>query len=97
MRPSDLLAYHRDEVKAIFAKYPGIKSPHIFGSVSDGSDEEGSDIDFLVYPERGVTYFDIIELTLDLENLLHCQVDITTPRGLPSHWRDKVIQEAIAL
>ncbi|WP_159990595.1 nucleotidyltransferase family protein [Pelistega ratti] len=97
MRPSELLLQYKEDIKVIFVKYPHIKSPHIFGSVCDGSDEEGSDIDFLVYPDRGVTYFDIAELQSDLENLLQCRVDITTPRGLPNQWRDKIIHHAVLL
>jgi predicted nucleotidyltransferase len=77
MRPSEALEKHRDEVKAIIAKYP-VSNPRIFGSVARGEDVEGSDVDILVdnYPEAST--FDLAGLELELESLLTAHVDVRT-------------------
>jgi predicted nucleotidyltransferase len=71
MRPSEALALNRDKVLEIIARYP-VTNPRVFGSVARGEDVEGSDIDILVHPDAGMSYFDLARLALDLETLLGC-------------------------
>lgn len=59
-----------------------------------GTDREGSDLGLLVDPMPGATLLDLGGLQLELENLLGVQVDLLTPKGLPMHFRDRVLSEA---
>lgn len=94
MRPSEVLDRHRDEIKALLARYP-VTNPRIFGSVADGSDGEGSDLDILVDGVPGVTtLFDLGGLHSELEELLGISVDLLTPGGIHKEIRDKVLESA---
>lgn len=94
MRPSEALARHRDEVKAIIARYP-VSNPRVFGSVARGEDREESDIDILVEPEFGVTTFaDLIELEHELSRLLDFNIDILTPGGFSASMAERVQRDA---
>ncbi|MDO5680012.1 MAG: nucleotidyltransferase family protein [Pelistega sp.] len=97
MRPSEILASNRDAVLAIFAKYPKLVNPRVFGSVASGQDTELSDIDFLVDDLPQATLFDLGGLYVELNELLGVNVDVVTPGDLPQKFRDIVIKEAVPL
>ncbi|PSJ65867.1 nucleotidyltransferase [Mesorhizobium ephedrae] len=81
MRPSEALARHRDEVRAIIARYP-VSNPRVFGSVARGEDVDGSDLDILVDGRHGETTFVHLDgLQSDISELLGVPVDIMTPGG----------------
>jgi predicted nucleotidyltransferase len=42
----------------------------------------------------GATLFDLGGLQVELEDLLGVQVDLLTPKDLPTHFRDRVVREA---
>ena len=50
----------------------------VFGSVARGENHPGSDIDFLVSFQPGSSIFDQVGLWLDLQELLHSEVDLLT-------------------
>ena len=53
---------------------------------------------FLVELEaRADSLFDLGGLLMDLENLLGCQVDVVTVRGLRKRIRERVLKEAVPL
>jgi hypothetical protein len=92
MRPSDAIAGKLKEVRAIIARYP-FGNPRVFGSVARGEDDPGSDLDLLVDPAEGASYFDLAGLQLDLEALLGVRVDVFTPAEIrptlaPAIYRD---------
>lgn len=89
MRPSEILAAKADEVRAIIARYP-VRNPRIFGSVARGDDSEGSDLDLLVEPLRGTTYFTLAKLQLELEELLGVEIDIATPGAIGPRLAERV-------
>lgn len=89
MRPSEILAAKADEVRAIIARYP-VRNPRIFGSVARGDDAEGSDLDLLVEPLRGTTYFTLAKLQLELEELLGVEIDIATPGAIGPRLAERV-------
>jgi predicted nucleotidyltransferase len=70
-------------------------NPLIFGSVLHGTDREGSDLDLLVDALPGATLFDLGGLQVELEEMLGVAVDLLTPGGLPSRFRDQVLAEAM--
>jgi uncharacterized protein len=93
LRPSEALARHRDEVLAIIAKYP-VSNPRVFGSVARGEDKEGSDLDILIHPSLGLTYFDLGRLSVELEALLQCRVDLGEDDAIRAHARDSILADA---
>lgn len=78
MRPSEVLATHRDKVLEIIARYP-VSNPCIFGSVARGEDVEGSDVDILVDSVGPLTLIDLARLEMEIEALLSVPVGVHTP------------------
>lgn len=83
-RPSEALAAHLDEVRAIIARYP-VSNPRVFGSVARGEDKPGSDLDLLIHPEEGLTYYELGQMSLELEQALGVKVDLGEDTCLRSH------------
>lgn len=69
----------------------------LFGSVARGTDDERSDIDFLVDLDAGRSILDLGALSLDLEDLLGASVDVVTERALQPRIRPGVLAEAQTL
>ena len=68
----------------------------IFGSYARGEQTENSDIDILIQPEQSVGLFKLSGMHLDLQDLLHIDVDLVTVKGLlpfarKSADRDKIL------
>lgn len=93
MKPSELLAQHRAEVRAI-AMRRRISSVRVFGSVLHGTDTEGSDLDLLVEPTGETSLFDIGGIQVEVSELLGIHVDVVTPLALPAAFRQQVLAEA---
>jgi uncharacterized protein len=93
MRPSSAIACHRDRVLARLRVAP-VRNPRIFGSVINGSDHEGSDLDLLVEAIPGTTLFELGALQLDLEDILGVPVDLLTEGDLPASFRGSVLAQA---
>jgi uncharacterized protein len=93
MRPSGALRTQRDAIYESARRYRTI-NPRVFGSVLNGTDQEGSDLDLLVDALPGATLFDLGGLQDELEALLKISVDIKTPLDLPAKLREKVLAEA---
>lgn len=93
MRPSEALQLHRQEIRFIVEQHHA-KNARVFGSVLDGDDTELSDLDLLVDTTDQTTLFDIAKIQNQLQKLLHVPVDVLTPKGLPEHFRAKILREA---
>lgn len=66
----ELIKAHADELRTKF----GITSMRLFGSVARGEHHEGSDVDlFVTMPPK---FFNFIEASQYLEQLLGCRVDL---------------------
>ncbi len=91
-----LIQARRDQILALAAHY-GASNVRIFGSVARGEARPGSDIDFLVRLEDQRSLLDLVGLWQDLEDLLGCDVDVVTERGLKERMRERVLREAVAL
>ena len=96
MTIAELLKTRRDEILAIAQRH-GASNVRIFGSVARGEAGPDSDVDLLVDLERGRTLIDHGQLQVDLEGLLGRKVDVVTERGLLSHLRARVLEEAVPL
>ncbi len=96
MSLEELLQTKREDILRTAANY-GAYNVRVFGSVARGEADEKSDIDLLVSMEPGRSLFDLGGLLTELEELLGCNVDIVTEKGLRARIRERVLKEAVAL
>jgi uncharacterized protein len=94
MKPSIAFQAHREAIRRIVGNHRAC-NPRIFGSVLQGCDIEGSDLDLLIDPTAETTLFDIGAIRHELMELLGVPVDVLTPRALPEKFRANVLAEAI--
>jgi uncharacterized protein len=87
---------HREEILRI-ASRRGAYNVRIFRSVARGDADAGSDLDLLVDLEPGRSLFDLGGLLMDTRDLLGCEVDVVTERGLRARMRERVLKEAASL
>jgi predicted nucleotidyltransferase len=69
----------------------------VFGSVARGDARPGSDVDLLVDMEEGKTYFDLVNLWMETQELLGWKVEVLTEPEVSPSLRKRVLQEAVAL
>jgi predicted nucleotidyltransferase len=93
MKPSEALAAHREEVRAIVLAHRAVNA-RVFGCVLHGSDTGDSDLDILVDTTQDTTLFDLGAIRYKLRNPLGVPVDVLTPGALPEKFRQAVISEA---
>ena len=67
----------------------------IFGSFARGEESETSDIDVLVDFEEGADLFDLVGLSLYLEEILKRPVDVVPTDTIKSDIRSTILKEAI--
>jgi len=79
------------------AKKYGAYNVRIFGSLARGELKDNSDIDFLVTFEPQRSLFDQGGLLMDLQDLLHCRVDIVDEQAMRPRFREQVLKEAVFL
>src|SRR2546425_6230840 len=96
MSLGELLQEKREDILCTASKY-GAYNVRIFGSVARGEADSESDIDLLVDMEPGRSLLDLSGLLIDLEDLLGCNVDVVTERGLRDRIRERVLREAVTL
>lgn len=70
----------QDNKERLFTTYP-LVSMALFGSFADGSARDDSDVDILVEFSRP-TGFELVDLTLEIEQLLHRKADVVTRKGV---------------
>lgn len=68
MKPSEALQTHIAAIRNAVHQHH-TTNPRVFGSVLDGTDRDGSDIDLLVDPLPETTLFDLGGLQIALEAL----------------------------
>jgi len=69
----------------------------IFGFYVRGEQKEESDLDVLVKFSRGVTLFELVSLSVFLEEELGIKVDVVPYDAVREEIREKVLKEAIYL
>ena len=84
------------QVIADYFKTQPVLKAWIFGSYARGEQTENSDIDILIQPEQSVGLFKLSGMHLDLQDMLHVDVDLVTVKGLlpfarKSADRDKIL------
>ena len=93
---AESLRSRRTEILEV-ARKRGARNVRIFGSVARGDAGPDSDVDILVELEPGRGLLEHAGLMLDLRELLGCDVDVVTDRGLRPRIRDRVLLEAVPL
>jgi uncharacterized protein len=88
------LRAHRAAIVAIAGRY-GARNLRVFGSVVRGEADAQSDVDFLVELAPGRSVLDLGGLLMDLQEHLHCKVDVMTPAMLKPRVRERVLREAM--
>ncbi len=96
MEPAALLKEHREAILRLAARH-GASNVRVFGSVARGEAGPGSDLDLLVSLAPGRGLLDHVALWQDLEDLLHCKVDVVSEKALHWYIRERVLEEAAAL
>jgi hypothetical protein len=86
----------RNTILRIAAQH-GAHNVRIFGSIARGEADAASDVDVLVDLEPGRSLLDLAGLLVDLEDVLGCNVDVVTERGLRERIRGRVLREAVPL
>ena len=84
---------HRQAVLQIVLAHNATNA-RVFGSVSQGLDDESSDLDILVDPTPMTSLFDIGAIHRELKQLLGVKVDVLTPNALPDSFRSQVLSLA---
>jgi len=92
----ETLRERRRDILAIASRH-GASNIRVFGSVARGEARPDSDVDFLVDFEDGVSLMDHAGLMVDLEDFLHCKVDVGAARALKPRIRDRVLTDALPL
>ena len=75
----------------------GVKRLRVFGSVARGTEDERSDVDFLVELAPDRSLLDLGNFLYEVRSLLGREVDVVTEKGLQHRIRDRVLAEAVDL
>jgi predicted nucleotidyltransferase len=86
----------REKILQIAARH-GARNVRLFGSTVRGDSRPDSDVDLLVDLEPDRSLFDLGGLLVELRELLGCEVDVVTEKGLRSRIREQVLREAVRL
>lgn len=95
-RPTAALATHRADVARIARAHKAV-DVRVFGSVSRGEDQPGSDLDLLVDFDEGASLLDLVGLGDQLEALLGVPVDVISSGGLRGKAGERIRQMAVPL
>jgi uncharacterized protein len=96
MNTEELLARLR-KLKPIAVSRYKAKTIGLFGSFVRGQQSDGSDIDVLVDFEEGADLFDLMGLSLYLEEALQRKVDVVPKRALRAELRESVLLEVVSV
>ena len=96
MNLEKIIQTHREDILRIATRH-GAYNVRVFGSVARGDADAGSDVDLLVDLEPGRSLLDLGGLLMELRDLLMCDVDVTTEKGLRPRICQYVLDEAVAL
>jgi predicted nucleotidyltransferase len=96
MKYKFLLNKNRKKILETAARY-GASNVRVFGSVARGTEDEVSDIDFLVNLAPDRSLFDLGGLLYELRQILGVEVDVVTEDGLRARIRETVLSEAVEL
>jgi hypothetical protein len=91
-----VLRTKREQILQIAARF-GIQRVRVFGSVARGTDDEQSDVDFLVELAPDRSLLDLGGFLYEMRSLLGTDVDVVTEKGIRKRIRERVLAEAVDL
>ena len=83
----------RLEILRIAADH-GARNVRLFGSMARGQARPDSDLDLLIEMDADRSLLDLIALGQDLEELLHCKVDVLTESSVHPAIRAHILADA---
>jgi hypothetical protein len=95
-RKQIVLRAKREQILQIAARF-GIQRVRVFGSVARGTDDEQSDVDFLVELAPDRSLLDLGGFLYEMRSLLGTDVDVVTEKGIRKRIRERVLAEAVDL
>ena len=94
-RREEILDQHGAAIRAAARRHKA-SSISLVGSVARGTDDPGSDCDFVCEFAPGADLFDLVRLRRELVQLLGCNVDVCSQRALSGRYRS-MLEDAIAV
>ncbi len=85
------------QIIADYFKTQPVLKAWLFGSYARGEEREDSDVDILIQPEKSVGLFKLSGMHLDLQDMLHMDVDLVTEKGLLPFARKSVDRDKILI
>jgi predicted nucleotidyltransferase len=85
----------KPKIVRILKKYK-VKKAGIFGSFVRGEQRDGSDIDILIQPVRGMG-LEFIGVKLELEDELGRKIDLVTYKGIHPLLRKQILREEVRI
>ena len=76
---------------------PLLVKASLFGSIVRGEASATSDLDLSVEFSGKKSLFDLVDLKLALEELLHCKVDVLTYNSLHPLIKDAILSEEVVI
>jgi len=74
-----------------------IKRAAIFGSVAKGNEMPTSDIDLLIEPAKGFTFFEFLKLEQEISSLVNRKVDLVEYSAIKPSIKEEVLLSAITI
>jgi predicted nucleotidyltransferase len=87
------LSHLRHEVLVVAQRH-GASNLRVFGSIAQGTEHSGSDLDLLVDLSPDQSLLGLISLRQELEDLLGCPVDVSEADSLHPLIRSEILQQA---
>ena len=85
------IAVIKDKIISVLKRYR-VKRAGIFGSYARGENKEGSDVDILIEPPKGMGLA-FVALSLDLEKSLGKKVDVLTYDGISPYLKKSIMED----
>ncbi|MGQ0542714.1 MAG: nucleotidyltransferase family protein [Blastocatellia bacterium] len=87
-----------EKIVQLCMKYK-VRELSLFGSRARGNFSDSSDFDFLIdfAPDAKIDLFDFSNIQVDLEDLLHAEVDLVPKKDLRPSFRQSVLADAVIL
>jgi predicted nucleotidyltransferase len=90
------LRRHRSDVRRL-VKEAGGSNVRVFGSLTTGTDHDGSDVDLLFTMERPLSLLALGRLERQIADLVGLPVDLVPDSALRPELRDRALAEAVPL
>jgi hypothetical protein len=74
-----------------------VKELSLFGSFVRGEQTEASDVDVLVEFDESASLFDLVRLSLFLEDQLHRKIDVVPKDSLRMEFRENILRERVTV